>query len=203
MSPDTGYAVAAAGAYQVPPPGVLVIDCGDVRAIVTGNLLAVRGTRPTEWNDWRRDMEVGPERSKLHPILGVCDTGALDAAQAIFDALPPEVRARPLGLAGHSLGGQIITPLAGLLALGGVPPMALVPFDPPKAASPELVALLATAKVPVRVYRFRGSIVTHWPVDLYLHPGPRIDIEDWIPDIVEAHSIDRAAAWMLAQPPLA
>jgi pimeloyl-ACP methyl ester carboxylesterase len=190
---DLDLARLAAAAYDPTPVGTIV-DWYDVRAVVTGRVCAVRGTVPDNFQNWLRDLAVHPIPLYDHPRLGLCAAGAVEAAEALAARLPPEVNT----FIGHSLGGQIAGPLAGIRADAGRPVVALVTFDAPKSGGPQLSALLAA--VAVRGYRFRGSEITLWPPTLHQHVRePLIDVGDWTPDPILAHSIDRAVAWMAAR----
>lgn len=182
---DLAIARAAAASYAaVPGPGVRRIAYRDISADIVGNVLAIRGTN--SYATLARDLEVGPIQ---HPTLGPCQAGALLAALGLVDQVPAEVDT----ICGHSEGGCIAVLLA---ALRGA--RALVTFDAPKAGGVVLASLLAA--VDVRQLRFSGSVATLWPVLLDRHVRePLIEIGDWTPNPVEAHSIDRAVAWLAAR----
>lgn len=197
-SSDTDLCALAERAYAVPPAaGSTVVDWRDCRVVITGEVAAVRGTVPDSMPNWLRDFRVGGEVSHTHPVLGTCPAGALSAAEGLLPLI-----GMPRILTGHSLGGQVAVLLAGLLMSVNTPPDMLVTFDAPKAGGSTLAGLLFT--VTARQYRFRGSVVTDYPVFLGQHVRePLIDICDWIPDFIEAHSINRALAWMRANEPAA
>lgn len=187
---DADLCALAAGAYLPQMVGTNLIDWYDVRAVVTKNVVAIRGTVPDNWQNWFRDLAVHPVPLYNHPRLGLCASGAVEAAEALSARLPPEVDT----FIGHSLGGQIAVPLAGIRADAGRSVKLLVTFDAPKAGGPELTRLLAP--VLARQYRFRGSFVTAWPPSLHQHVRePLIDAGDWELDVINAHSITRALAW--------
>lgn len=187
MTSDINLARASRDAYNVTPEGTLA-DWEDMRAVTLNGVLAIRGT--SSWANMRRDLFVHGEASRTHPTLGKCCGGILDAAEHMLPLI-----GTPRVLTGHSLGGWCAILLAGLLAVSGTPPELLVTFDAPKAGMAELVSLLSG--VTIRQYRFRGSFVTDWPLWLNVHCSvPLIDVGDWVPDPVRAHSIDRACGWM-------
>ena len=60
-----------------------------------------------------------------------------------------------------------------------------------------LVPLGTLDPVAVRQYKFRGSVVTEWPLCLDIHVRPPlINIGDWTLSPLRAHSIERAALWL-------
>jgi len=184
---DSGLCRLAADAYAEKPAG-RAIDWRDMRAVVNGNIAAVRGTDPDSLYNWERDFSVWQEHVTQHPQLGRCAAGALEAAEALAPLIPPEVDT----LTGHSLGGQVAVILAALL----LPQVKLlVTFDAPKAGGFGLAATLDP--VAVRQYKFRGSVVTEWPLCLDIHVRPPlINIGDWTLSPLRAHSIERAALWL-------
>jgi hypothetical protein len=194
---DADLCCLARDAYSVSTfAGVKRIVWEDMSADLTGNVLAIRGTR--SWLNLRRDMLIAGEISRTHPTLGKCASGALDAAEGLFPLIGPEVDT----LTGHSLGGQVAVCLAGLFVAAGRPVKLLVTFDAPKAGDIALAGLLAG--VETRQYRFLGSVVSAWPLWLDRHVRePLMPIVQWTADVVRAHSIDRAAEWMQARTAIA
>jgi hypothetical protein len=156
--------------------------------IVLGNFAAIRGT--SNLGNWLRDFRFEPELCRTHVDIGTCPAGPLDAAMALAEMLPPEVDT----ITGHSLGGQIAVQLAGIVHAVRKNIKLLVTWDAPKAGGPALTRILAD--VTVRQYKFRGSVVTDWPLFLDQHVrDPLIEMEPWTMDPVEAHSILRACDW--------
>jgi hypothetical protein len=167
-----------------------VVDWRDCRVVISGDVASVRGTVPDNAANWLRDFRVIGEVSRTHPDLGDCASGALDAAEGLLPLI-----GTPRILTGHSLGGQVAVLLAGLLVVLKTPPDTLVTWDAPKAGGQLLAAQLVG--VATRQYRFRGSVVTDYPLFLDEHVrDPLFDICDWTADFIEAHSIERALAWM-------
>lgn len=191
---DLALIAAAADAYAAAPAGMVIEAPGDLRAVVNGDVAAIRGTEIDSLANWAEDVLVDQHVPRHHPQLGDCPEGPLLAALRLFRLLPAGLRT----LTGHSLGGQLAVLLAGLLAAEERPPALVVTWDAPKAGGPDLAALLV--KIPVRQYRFRGSVVTDWPLFAYQHVRePLIPVGVWTTDLVAAHSIERARAWMEAQ----
>ena len=176
----------AAEAYAPYPAGV-TFTAGDLLATLHGDgVLAIRGT--ANWRNWVRDFDDKMASAIEHPELGRCDEGALRGAEAL-DAVTTQ-GVTLTAVTGHSLGGQIALILA---AMRNIP--LVVSWDAPKAGEAGLAVALAGATV--RQYRFRDSSVTRWPLFHGCHMRtPLIDIGDKTWAVVEAHSIDRALAWM-------
>ena len=188
-SDDLIYARLAAAAYNpVPAPGVQRIQFQDISADIVGNVCAVRGTN--SFATLRRDMEVIGMVPVEHPTLGPCNAGALVAALGLLPLIPAGVDE----FTGHSEGGTIAALLAGLHGA-----KLLVTWDAPKVGTPVLAAFMAA--LAIRQYRFSGSIVTTWPEGLDRHVRePLIEIGEWTMNVVLAHSIDRAVAWLESAP---
>ena len=184
---DLDLAYLSRDAYRAPAPGLIRIEHQDISADVIDSTVAVRGTR--SYANAKRDLDILPEACAQHPELGLCVAGALDAALGLFPQIPDGVDT----VTGHSLGGQVAVILAALL---GPRCKLLVTWDAPKAGGIRLAA--ATRGFDVLQYRFRGSVVTTWPLCLDLHVRTPIDIGDWTLDPIEAHSIDRACGWIAA-----
>jgi hypothetical protein len=190
---DLDLARLAAAAYDPAPVGTIV-DWHDVRAVIVGKVCAVRGTKPDNFQNWLRDLAVHNIPYANHPRLGRCPAGALEAAEALAALIPASVTV----FTGHSLGGQIAEPLAGIRADAGGAPGMLVTWDAPKGGDAALSRLLGAWEC--RQYRFLGSPITRWPFGLDQHVRePLIDIGDWTADVIEAHSITRAVAWLAAR----
>jgi hypothetical protein len=183
---DLLYARLAAAAYNpAAAPGVQRITFQDISADITGNICAVRGTN--SFATLKRDMTVVGMVPVDHPLLGPCNAGALVAALGLLPLIPASVDT----FIGHSEAGGIAPLLA---ALRGA--KLLVRWDGVEVGGPLLVAALAG--VVCRSYHFRGSPVTWWPFGMYAQISPLIDIGDWTPFPILAHSIERAVVWVAA-----
>lgn len=185
---DLELALLSRDAY-LPNPEGKVIDWRDMRVVITGDVCSVRGT--SSFDNAYRDMCVIGEESRLHPQLGECPSGPLDAAEALVPLI-----GHPQIITGHSLGGQTALLIAAILATNDAHPDLVVTFDAPKAGGDDLVELFVG--VQTRQYKFRGSVVTKWPIAFYKHVRPLIVVGDMDFNIVQAHSIERACLWMTA-----
>lgn len=193
----------AAAAYALTPAaGVQRIGWRDIHAdlfSIDGAIgIFVKGTDPQNFENLARDADVADETSTAHPRLGPLFAGAYDAALGLLPQILQITGDRRLIPGGHSLGGQIATDITGLVndeQPGRVPEM--WGFDPPKAGWQEL----ETALVPVRcnIFRFAGSIVSRWPFERGVHVRAPVVIGDWTLNLLQAHSIARAAAWVMTQ----
>lgn len=196
---DIALAILSGGAYAASPDG-LVIDVGDVRAVLTemdGSLVvAVRGTVPTSYANWIRDINAVP--SHEHPVLGWCHSGFLNAADDLMPLLGPHIAGRRVLLTGHSLGGAVAILIGGLLQAAGTPPAAVVVFEPPRAGMEKLAGLLAT--VDGTIYRFGDDPVPEVPCWPYKHPWqPVTAIGHSMPDPISCHDIAGVIAWLQAR----
>ena len=185
---DLDLAYLSRDSYRPAVPGLIRIEYQDMSADIIDRVVAVRGTR--SYANAKRDMEISPALCRSHPDIGLCVSGALDAALGLLPQIPDGVDT----VTGHSLGGQVAVILAAML---GDRARLLVTWDAPKAGGLELAAALSG--LDVRQYRFRGSVVGDWPFCLDRHVRPLIPMGDWTLDPIEAHSIDRACGWLAAR----
>lgn len=198
---DADLCALAAASYDPTPAGT-IIDWRDMRAVITdlngALVITVRGTEPDSIANWERDASIWDERCTTHPRLGLCQAGALEAAEGLLPLLLPHIAGRRLILQGHSLGGQVAIILAAMLTDMGIPVELLVTWDSPKAGGLDLMATLSP--VEIRQYVFSGSAVTLYPPVLDLHVRvPLIPIGEWTIDLIAAHSIVRADEWVHKQ----
>lgn len=184
---DLPYARMSAAAYgPTPAPGVQRITYQDISADIVGGICAVRGTN--SFATLKRDMEIVGMVPVDHPSLGPCNAGALAAALGLLPLVPAGVDT----FTGHSEAGGIVPILAALRHA-----KLLVRWDGVEVGGPILLAALAG--VECRSYHFRGSPVTWWPLGMFGQISPLIDIGDWTPAPLQAHSIERACAWLAAR----
>lgn len=201
MTPATilALAILSGGAYCASPDGV-VIDYGDIRAVVTEMdgfvVIAVRGTIPDSLQNWIRNIDALP--SFEHPQLGVCHSGFMGAADGLMPLLAPHIAGRNVMVTGHSLGGAIAIDLAALLKIAGNPPVAVVAFEPPRVGMEKMALFLAT--VDGVIYRFGDDPVPEVPMWPYRHPWqPIVAIGHSLPDPISCHDISGVIAWLQTQ----
>lgn len=121
---DADLCALVATSYTAAPSTTVA---GDVRLVLTGDVLCIPGTRPGVLADWLRDLDV---RTRHDPVLGDCHGGCLSGADAamawlIANRLTTEF---PRVIVGHSLGGGIASLLAALSLVAGFPVDRLVTF---------------------------------------------------------------------------
>lgn len=197
---DADLCALAAASYDPTPAGT-IIDWRDMRAVITdldgALVITVRGTEPDSLANWERDASIWDERCTTHPRLGLCQAGALEAAEGVLPLLLPHITGRRVVVQGHSEGGTVAILIVAVLTDMGIPVELLVTWDSPKAGGLDLVALLSP--VEIRQYVFSGSAVSLYPpmLDLHVRP-PLIEIGEWTIDLIAAHSIERADEWMHA-----
>lgn len=194
---------AAAAYAPVPAPGVQRIGWRDISAdifeIDADTLaVAVKGTDPEKLANLARDADIKDETCREHPRLGPLFEGAFDAAEGLLPLIMGIIGDRRLVTIGHSLGGEIAVDIAGELEDAQPGRIASIwGYDPPKSGDAPLVSVLAP--VPAEICRFTGSVVSRWPFERGMHIRAPVLIGDWTADWLEAHSIDRAAAWVAAR----
>jgi hypothetical protein len=198
---DLILARAAAASYDPAAPGRR-IRWQDMSALLIegadGYTLAVEGTDPHNILNLIRDANVLDMPMRDHPDLGPMPAGAADAVDGFFPLVRDLIGDAPWVTTGHSLGGQVTVGIAALMRIAGKPPLMLVPFDPPKTGGDKLAMVLVD--VPGHVVVFEGSIVSHWPFfeGRHFHEPPVV-IGDYTRDLLDAHSIERAVAWLEAR----
>jgi hypothetical protein len=186
---DLDLARLSRDAYRPVRPGVTRIGFEDISADIVGNVCAARGT--SSFATMERDMEIEP---LWHDGLGCCQAGALRAALGLLPLIPDAVDT----FTGHSEAGGIAPILAALRVLAGIRTRLVVAWDGVKPGGNGVAIPLRG--VTVREYRFAGSPVSCWPFMWGAHVmEPPIEIGDWCINPIEAHSIDRACAWLEAR----
>lgn len=121
---DAALCALVAASYDAAPTATVA---GDVRIVITGDVMCIPGTRPLVLADDLRDLDTA---RIADPFLGPCHAGCLAAADAIVAWL---IAARkptewPRVIAAHSLGGGIASHLACIYVLAGQPLDRLVTF---------------------------------------------------------------------------
>jgi pimeloyl-ACP methyl ester carboxylesterase len=193
--PDTDLCAASAAAYDPAAPGRR-LTWRDMSALLTespdGFTLAIEGT--ADIANMLRDADIA-----IHddPDLGPLPTGAAAAADGFVGQLRDIIGQAPWIATGHSLGGWVAVILAGRMRVLGRPPVRVVGFDAPKPGTEKLAGVLGD--VPGAAYRFESSVVSHWPFFFGQQFRVPVVIGDYTPDLLTAHSINRALGWMRAQ----
>lgn len=186
MISDADLAGLAALAYTAAPTWWQ----GDVHACQVerggATVVAFRGTVPDDMADWLRDIDAWPD---FIPGLGYCHAGFADGVKAIWGGLSVGLRDKPhVILTGHSLGGALAIIAAGMLAVAGSPPAALVTFGAPRAGLERLAHALRG--LPVRQYRNGDDPVPEVP-SFFQHVRPLIAVGVPAVDPLLDHEIAR------------
>lgn len=190
---DTELCVLAAAAYTTP---ATCVAGNDVHAVVTVRngltLVGFRGTVPTDWRDWFRDIDAVPTPVMDHPRLGLCHQGFVTGAAAILPLLLP-LLIGPYVLYGHSLGGALAIGTAAILTDSGNRPAALVTFGAPRVGIGGRLAEIL-ADVPGRLYRHGDDPVPEVPIWPFRHHRALTQIGLPALDAIEDHMIAGYAA---------
>ncbi len=186
MTTDRDLCALAAAAYTSAPTW----RAGDVHAVCTGPVIALRGTVPDSMADWCRDFDALPVHDQ---VLGWCHQGFLDGARAILPAVLDSAQGR-LTLVGHSLGGALALLLAGLLVGYGVPVVAVVAFGAPCAGGRGLAEPLERTQL--RLYRHGADPVPFvpWLPGILEQPAALLHIGQCGSDPIEDHFVARYLA---------
>ena len=184
---DVQLCAAAAAAYVTPA----TFAVSDIHAVVTAidgmTVVAFRGTVPTSWRDWFRDVDAVPTPVMDHPRLGLCHRGFMGGAEAILPMLLP-ILTGPFCLTGHSLGGALAVSAAALLADLGRAPLVLTTFGAPRVGIGGRLAEVL-AGVPGRSYRHGDDPVTTIPIWPFRHHRPVTQIGVAQIDAIADHAI--------------
>ena len=168
----------------------------DIHAVVTSidnmSIVAFRGTVPTSWRDWFRDVDAVPTPVMDHPRLGCCHRGFMSGAEAILPLLLPELTG-PVAFTGHSLGGALAVSAAALLTDLGRPPAVLTTFGAPRVGIGGRLAEVL-AGVPGRSFRNGSDPVVEVPIWPFRHHRALTDIGVASIDAIADHAISRYAA---------
>ena len=193
MIPTDAQLCAAAAAAYAMPATFAVSDIHAVVAAIDGlTVVAFRGTVPTSWRDWFRDIDAVPTPVMDHPRLGLCHRGFMSGAEAILPMLLPALTG-PYAMVGHSLGGALAVSAAALLADLGRPPVVLTTFGAPRVGiGGRLAEVLAGA--PGRSYRRGDDPVTTIPIWPFRHHRALTHIGVASIDAIADHAISGYAA---------
>ena len=193
LTPSDAELCAAAAAAYVSPATFAV---SDIHAVVTsiGGLIVVafRGTVPTSWRDWFRDIDAVPTPVMDHPRLGYCHRGFMSGAEAILPLLLP-ILTGPFCLTGHSLGGALAVSAAALMTDLGRPPVVLTTFGAARVGIGARLAELLVG-VPGRSYRHGSDPVVEVPIWPFRHHRALTDIGVAEIDAIADHAISAYAA---------
>ena len=189
MITDLDLLEASAAAYSAE---ATIVVAGDVpcHVMMLGDdqVIAFRGTVPTDIGDWLRDFDV-LRLHLLHNEFGLVHAGVMAGAQAALRPLLPLLR-RPYHLTGHSLGGALAIATAALLGQLQLAPVTLTTFGAPCVGSTTFAD--AVADVPGLRYRHGADPVPLVPVWPYRQDRPvtQIGVADDLNPVAD-HGIDR------------
>ena len=132
-------------------------------------VVAFRGTAGAR--DALRDARAMPWPSKL----GFVHAGFYKGIRRIWPKITPVLLdTRPTVLTGHSKGGAEATIAAGLMALAGREPRALITFGSPRTGFSKLTRVLRMVHVE-RYVQYGDPVPRHpWPLWGYRHPAEPI-----------------------------
>lgn len=193
MLDDAALCALVAASYDTTP---IATVAGDVRLVLTGDVLCIPGTRVGVLADWMRDLDAA---EITDPVLGRCHAGCLAGADAIAAWLIAGRRPTewPRVIVGHSLGGGIASLLAAIHVLAGQPLDRLVTFGSMRScADPTLPGILA--HVPGAHYWHYGDPVPDLPPDPYQHwrVPTMVGAPEWWPVDIPDHYMTAYVAAM-------
>jgi alpha-beta hydrolase superfamily lysophospholipase len=143
----TAAELAGLSAAAYSSPGTWSVGCQ--RAVLTGDVIAFRGTVPSSIGDWLCDFDAVPVEDQH---LGTCHQGFLDGVHELLPFILKDTDPHtPLVITGHSLGGALAVLSAAMLVAMGRPVAGLTTFGAPRAAGDRVRSLLAA--VPVVQFR--------------------------------------------------
>lgn len=190
--------------YSAAPAGE-VIDVGVDRFVITrladATIVSIRGT--SDPAQWVSDFRICGAKPVDHPDLGVCESGFLSGALAVYGALSTKLlvpvglaTVTPLILQGHSRGAGMVPILAGLLTIAGVIPARCVCWEAPWSVAQPCRDILLHAGIPGVQYWHGDDPVPTIPAVPWLVPNvwPYHHFGTWRLDPFDCHSMDGIVA---------
>jgi hypothetical protein len=144
-------------------------------------VLSIRGT--TNPAGWVSNFKTAGVIAEDHPQLGVCESGFLKGALALWPLISPLLNGPNVIVQGHSRGAGMVPILAGLMLLAGAKPARVVCWEAPWAVGRQCQAMLIEGGV---------SGVQWWHGD---DPVPCIPAVPWLRPYV--WPITHFGPWML------
>lgn len=184
----------AGRAYQVQPEGMVADwSFGDVRAVLFRvgdiNIVAFRGTVPSDAADWFRDLDAWPTWRRR---LGFCHRGFITGAEMALGCVRKVILlGGRLIMTGHSLGGALAIGEAALMIRQGWEIEAVVTFGAPRVGFWKMRRLLS--KTTIRQYVDADDPVPQVPRP-YLHMRQPIVVGRPLLNPLDAHAIARYGA---------
>lgn len=149
MLSDLDLAKLALDTYAVTPAGE-VVAVNEDRAVITRHpdvtVVSIMGTNDAA--GWISDFKIKGAIPREHPDIGVCESGFLDGAEALWPLLVPLLGSRPIILQGHSRGAGMVPILAAFALKAGVLLDSCVCWESPWSVGPKCRDLILAAHVP-------------------------------------------------------
>lgn len=202
MLSDLDLAKLELDTYAVTPAGE-VVAVNEDRSVITRfpgvTVISIMGTNDAA--GWISDFKIKGVFSRTHCDVGICESGFLDGAEALWPLLAPLVGADPIVLQGHSRGAGMVPIIAAFALDAAVKIDRCVMYEAPWCVGPVCRDLLLCASVPGVQYCYGDDPVILCPPVPWLvpHVWPITHIGEWMLNPFDCHSISRTVAWMLAQ----
>jgi hypothetical protein len=149
MLSDLDLAKLELDTYAVTPVGE-VIAVNEDRAVITRmpdvTVVSIMGTNDAK--GWISDFKIQGVFSRTHRDIGVCESGFLDGAEALWPLLAPLLGTGPIILQGHSRGAGMVPILAAFALDAAVKIERCICWEGPWCVGPVCRDLLLAASVP-------------------------------------------------------
>jgi hypothetical protein len=203
MLSDLDLARLELDTYAARPAGE-VIAVNEDRIVITRlpdvTVISVMGTNDAA--GWISDFKIKGVFSRTHRDIGVCESGFLDGAEALWTLLAPIVGTEPVVLQGHSRGAGMVPIIAAFAVDAAVNIERCICWEAPWCVGPVCRDLLLGAGVDGVQFWHGDDPVPTMPAVPWLvsHVWPVRHFGSWKLDAAACHSMAGIVAELFAPP---
>ena len=169
---DADLAALELDTYAISPAGE-VITVGMDRAVITRHadcsVVSIMGTNDAA--GWMSNFRIQGARPAEHPEIGICESGFLAGAEALWTLLQPRLGDLPIILQGHSRGAGMVPIIAAFMLRTPHPIARAVMWEAPWCVGHVCKQLLLDAEIDGVQFWFGDDPVPTIPAVPWLVPN--------------------------------